>query len=144
MIAVDTNVVLRRLLQDDQAQATKANRLFEGEREILITDVVLAEIAWTLSGKRYGLGREQVAAAITALFEEPAARFESIDAAWKALRDYAEARPIKRGGTRHVAGFGDAIIVRKATEAMTRAGEIAPTTYTFDIGAQQLPGSRSP
>jgi predicted nucleic-acid-binding protein len=87
MIAVDTNIVLRRLLQDDKAQAAAANDLFDGADEVLITDVVLVETAWTLSGKRYGLSREQVATALAALFQEPAARFESVDAAWKALRD---------------------------------------------------------
>lgn len=144
MIAVDTNIVLRRLLQDDHAQAAKANALFDGEQDILITDVVLAETAWTLAGKRYGLSREQIAAALMALFQEPLACFESMDAAWKALRDYAEAKTIKRGGATHIAGFGDAIIVRKASEVMARAGEQEAITYTFDIGAQQLPGARAP
>jgi predicted nucleic-acid-binding protein len=33
MKAVDTNIVLRRLLQDDKAQAAKANTLFDGDDE---------------------------------------------------------------------------------------------------------------
>lgn len=144
MIAVDTNIVLRRLLQDDKTQATKANALFDGEQDILITDVVLAETAWVLAGKNYGLSRDQVASALTALFQEPVARFESVDAAWKALRDYAEARAVKRGGNTHIVGFSDALIIRKATEVMANAGEAEPATYTFDIGAQQLPSARAP
>jgi predicted nucleic-acid-binding protein len=144
MIAVDTNIVLRRLLQDDKAQAAKANDLFDGADAVLITDVVLAETAWTLSGRRYGLTREQIVVALTSLFQERTARFESVDAAWKALRDYAEATPIKRGGNVHIAGFADAMIVRKATEVMANAGEARPVTYTFDIGAQHLPGASSP
>jgi len=144
MIAVDTNIVLRRLLQDDEAQNAKANALFDGEDEILITDVVLAETAWVLSGKRYELTRERVVSTMTALFQESAARFESVDAAWKALRDYAEAKAIKRGGKTHVADFSDALIVRKATEVMVNAGEGEPATFTFDLGAQQLPGAHAP
>jgi predicted nucleic-acid-binding protein len=143
MIAVDTNVVLRRLLQDDKAQSAKVNALFDSHPEILITDVVLAETAWTLCGKRYGLSRKQLAAALTALLQEPVARFESVDVVWKALNDYAEAKPGKRGRAGQVAGFADAMIIRKATEVMTRAGEHRPITYTFDVGAQQLPGARA-
>jgi len=45
VIAADTNNALRRLLQDDKAQASKANALFDRGHEILITDVVLAETA---------------------------------------------------------------------------------------------------
>lgn len=58
MIAVDTNVLLRRLLDDDVVQTERARRLVEGAREVLITDVVLAETIWTLKGKRYKARRE--------------------------------------------------------------------------------------
>src|SRR5438552_11656093 len=57
MIAVDTNVLLRRLLDDDATQAEKARRLFETNESVLVTDVVLAETVWTLTGKRYGAGK---------------------------------------------------------------------------------------
>ena len=43
MIAVDTNVLLRYLLHDDEAQAARANAVFDADETILITDVVLAE-----------------------------------------------------------------------------------------------------
>ena len=64
MIAVDTNVLLRRLLNDDATQAERARRLFESEESVLIADVVLAEAVWTLTGKRYGAGREEIAAVV--------------------------------------------------------------------------------
>jgi predicted nucleic-acid-binding protein len=44
MIAIDTNVLLRRLLADDAAQCLKVERALKPHAEILITDVVLAEI----------------------------------------------------------------------------------------------------
>ena len=41
MIAVDTNVLLRRLLNDDAMQAEKARQLFETQESVLVTDVVV-------------------------------------------------------------------------------------------------------
>ena len=70
MIAVDTNVLLRRLLNDDATQAERARRLFESEESVLIADVVLAEAVWTLTGKRYGAGREEIAAVAMGRLEE--------------------------------------------------------------------------
>ena len=51
MIAVDTNVLLRYLLNDDQSQAAIAEKLINGKEIVLITDVVLVETIWTLKGK---------------------------------------------------------------------------------------------
>jgi len=48
MISIDTNVLFRYLLQDDEAQSKKANKLFLGQDKILITDIVLAETMWTV------------------------------------------------------------------------------------------------
>ena len=52
MIAVDTNVLLRYLLNDDPEQSPRAATLFSGEKKILVTDVVLVETIWTLKGKK--------------------------------------------------------------------------------------------
>ena len=43
MIAIDSNVLLRHLLEDSRAQAKKAHDLMRGDQAVLITDVVLAE-----------------------------------------------------------------------------------------------------
>ena len=51
MIAIDTHVLLRHLLDDDNAQSGKAHTLLQKEEAVLITDVVLAETVWTLKGK---------------------------------------------------------------------------------------------
>ena len=55
MIAVDTNILLRYLLGDDEQQAEKASILINGDELALITDVVLAEVVWTLAGRKYQL-----------------------------------------------------------------------------------------
>jgi predicted nucleic-acid-binding protein len=64
-------VLLRYLLQDDKDQARKAAALITGPDTVLVTDVVLVETIWVLTGRRYGLDRDAVARVISALFEEP-------------------------------------------------------------------------
>ena len=53
MIAIDTNILLRYLLNDNEEQSRKARRLIKGENKVLVTDVVLVETLWTLKGKKY-------------------------------------------------------------------------------------------
>lgn len=53
MIAIDTNLLLRYLLQDDPKQSAKAAALLAGEEDVLVTHVVLSETIWTLCGKKY-------------------------------------------------------------------------------------------
>jgi predicted nucleic-acid-binding protein len=47
MIAVDTNVVVRLLTQDDEQQYNKSLKLFQ-EQDIFIPDTVILEIEWVL------------------------------------------------------------------------------------------------
>ena len=89
MIAIDTNVLLRYLL-DDRTQADKAGKLINGKEIVLITDVVLVETIWTLKGKKYQLGKTDFVAVIQALFKEPNIRFEKGQVVWMALNDFAK------------------------------------------------------
>ena len=63
--ALDTNVVLRYLLDDLPNQAERARRLIESEQVIGVTVVVIAEVAWTLAGPSYRLDRRDVARQLT-------------------------------------------------------------------------------
>ena len=56
MTAVDTNVLLRYLLHDDDLQTAQADAIFNTAETILITDVVLVETVWTLVGRKEGGG----------------------------------------------------------------------------------------
>lgn len=143
MIGVDTNVVLRRLLDDDATQSAKANRLFAGKQDILITDVVLVELAWTLSGKRYSAAREDIVSAITGLFEEPRVQFEDRAVVWTALRDYAEAPMVKTANGSRSADFADALIARKSAATAAVVGVSFGGLFTFDQPAQRLAGVRA-
>ena len=144
MIAIDTNVLLRRLLQDDPEQSKQANRLFEREERILITDVVLAEAIWTLKGKRYSIDKAGIVAVITSLLEEPAIVFENTQAVWSALNDFINAKPAATLNGAKSADFADALIVNKAKETAKLQSETIKAVYTFDQGALELPDTKSP
>jgi len=144
VIAVDTNVLLRRLLDDDATQSAKARRLFDAEESVLITDVVLAETVWTLTGKRYGAGREDIAAMVMGLLEERNVVFESRQAVWSALNDYLAASPVRTASGLKIADLADALVVNKARITAGHRNEPYHGTYTYDRAALALDGTRAP
>ena len=144
MIAIDTNVLLRYLLQDDEKQANKASKLILGSQPVLVTDVVLTEAIWTLKGKRYNLSKEQIIDVIHALFAEPNLTFEDGQAVWGALKDFTNAKPIKSGGKIKQADFPDALIVNKAKRHGQLNKSEVSAIYTFDKAALAIDGTEQP
>lgn len=126
MIGLDTNVLVRYLMQDDAAQAAKASRLierFSAEEPGYIVLVVLVELVWVLEGS-YGIERARIAAALELLLRTRELRVEQAEAAWHAVRVYRESR----------ADFADALIARCAVAAGCER------TLTFDRDAARLAG----
>jgi len=144
MIAIDTNVLLRYLLDDDKNQSKKASALIANNKEVLITDVVLAETIWVLKGKRYGLDKEAVIAVVHSLFEEPNICFENGQTVWRAINDYKNTTSIKSGGKRKEADFPDALIVNKAQHTAKALNTNFKGAYTFDVAALQIQGTKKP
>ena len=144
MIAVDTNVLLRRLLDDDAMQAEKARLLFGRQESVLITDVVLAETIWTLTGRRYGAGKEDIMAVVIGLLEEQNVIFESRQAVWSALNDYLAAPPVKTASGTRTADLADALVVNKAKITAQHRNEQYRGTYTYDRAALALDGTKAP
>jgi predicted nucleic-acid-binding protein len=144
MIAVDTNVLLRYLLDDDKAQSKRASELILGRVPILVTDVVLTETIWTLKGKRYNLDKEAIIKVIHSLFEEHNICFEDSQTVWRSLNDYKHSKPITSGGRRKEAGFSDALVVNKARIVAAWKGMLFEGSYTFDVAALQIPGTKKP
>jgi predicted nucleic-acid-binding protein len=143
MIAVDTNVLLRRVLDDDPLQASKARELFEGKDYVLITDVVLVEAIWTLRSKRYKASRADIALLVRGLLEETNVLFESQQAIWSALDDFLNAPSVDTPDGALAADFSDALIASKAKVLAEQWNVVCTATYTFDRAAQALPGMRS-
>ena len=139
MIAVDTSVLLRYLLHDDEAQAARADSVFDSAETVLITDVVLVETVWTLAGRKYRLAKAELVAVLERLFSEPSIRFEDNQVVWRALQSYKNAARADEAGSAKGAGFADALIVFKAQRAASDAGEVLAGVYTFDAAMQRLP-----
>lgn len=135
MIAIDTNVLLRYLLQDDPAQSKKVDALFSKHTQILITDIVLAETLWTLKGKKYQLSREQIIKIIEALIQDTFIVFESADAVWCAFNDFLKAK---------TSDFPDTLIVNKAIQYGKTTGARIQAVYTFNKGALEIAGTKEP
>ena len=131
MIAIDTNVLLRYLLRDEEAQAERARCIIECGERVLITDVVLAETTWTLAGRRYRATRADLIDLVNNLLQDSNVRFEDDDVVWSALQAFR----------RTEADFADALIVCKARKTAADGDELS-AFYTFDDAALQLPDAR--
>ena len=83
VIAVDTNVVVRLLVEDDKMQAARARKLFERETVWLPKTVVL-ETEWVLRGL-YDLDRKKAADALLAVIALPNVQCEDEGAVTDAL-----------------------------------------------------------
>lgn len=92
MIGLDTNVLVRYIVQDDARQAALATRLIEqtlgaAANPGFIASIVLCEFVWVLETS-YGYRREQIAETLQHLFEVDRFRLESSALAWRALAGY--------------------------------------------------------
>lgn len=95
MIAVDTNVLVRLLTNDNAAQAARAAAVFRAE-PVFVPKTVLLESEWVLRYS-YGLPTAAIAVAFLALLGLPTVTIEDAPAAYLAIRmlergiDFADA-----------------------------------------------------
>ncbi|MGH8403114.1 MAG: PIN domain-containing protein [Gammaproteobacteria bacterium] len=119
MIALDTNVLVRYIVQDDTAQAKKAAALIESrctsESPGFVDVVVLCELVWVLE-TAYGYGRDIVARVVRQLLGTAELAVASADQAWTALRAYESSS----------GDFADYLIAIRNRDAGCTA------TFTFD------------
>jgi len=126
MIGLDTNVLVRYIMQDDARQASLATRLIESlsaESPGFVPLVSVVELGWVLSSA-YELGRNQLVAAIEGLLRTKELVVERAEIVWKALR-------LVQGTN---ADFADCLISCSAAAAG------CPKTMTFDRGAAKSGG----
>ena len=91
MIALDTNVLVRLVLHDDETQARAAERLVVRARReqdhLFVSDIVLCELVWVLT-RRAGLSREDIAAALGQLLRTELIVVAQASIAERALNAY--------------------------------------------------------
>ena len=129
MPALDTNVLVRYIVQDDARQLAAARRLIsrciaEGSTLFVPVTVVL-ELEWVLRSG-FGFGKDDVLLALSSLFSAADLSFESERALEVALQLF-------RKGS---ADFADCLHVALAAQA----GE--QPLWTFDKAAAKVDGAR--
>ena len=116
---VDTNVLIRHLTGDPPEMASRATRNLETADELLLPDLILAEVAYVLESF-YETPRAQVATTLRAVLAFPAIRVVDADLLQRAVEVYEV----------HRLDFADAYLVASAER--TGIGVIASFDRTID------------
>lgn len=144
MIAIDTNIIIRYLWQDDKAQAALAVKLIDGRQQVLIADIALIECIWVLSGKKYNLNKESILMALSSLIQHKNIIFENKKAVWTAFNLYKNSQAVKVGAKKKDLDFADALILEKSRAVINEQGQPFNGLYSFDKAAQQLKEIKTP
>lgn len=119
MIGIDTNVLLRLLLDDDPPQVRRARQVASSAeadgRPLFVNDVVLAETVWTL-GSRYDATKSELINTLRSMLDNARLAFESRSVLSEAVTGF------ERSG----ADFADCLILAK------NAASGCEHTATFD------------
>ena len=130
MAALDTNVLVRYLVQDDDRQLAAARKLIlaavRAGETLYVPITVLLELEWVLRSS-FGFEKEQIVATLSSLLATVELSFESEAAAEIALALY------QRGQ----ADFSDCVHV-----ALAHAAGQSPL-WTFDRAASKLDGAKA-
>jgi predicted nucleic-acid-binding protein len=86
-LLVDTNVLIRHLTGDPPTQAKRATAFLRGPHELILTDLVLAEMVYVLESY-YELPRSQVAEAARSLLAFPSISVVDVDLLLRAIELY--------------------------------------------------------
>jgi predicted nucleic-acid-binding protein len=126
MIGLDTNVLVRYIMQDDPKQSPKATKIVESLEGIgsgYVTLVSIVELVWVLSAS-FELTRSQVAQALDGIIRTKQLQVESADQVIRALRVFKVGK----------SDFADCLIERSADSAGCEK------TLTFDVNASRHAG----
>jgi predicted nucleic-acid-binding protein len=126
VIGVDTNVIVRLLVVDDEKQTAAAERYLKAhcssDEPALLSDIVLVECAWVL-GDLYEYSRTQIGDAIDGLLATAQLRAANASAVGAALQRFRASS----------ADFADCLL------GVNNVGSGCEYTATFDRKASKLP-----
>lgn len=127
MLGIDTNVLVRFLVRDEDIQFEKARRLIKREvaagRRVVVSQLVLLETEWVLRS-RYAVAKHQIIEVISGLLDSTDVQFEDEPAVEQAIFIWKDC----------AADFADCLIGARNRRLGCRA------TATFDAKAFRLPG----
>ena len=125
MIGLDTNVLVRYLVQDDKTQAAVATAFIESKLSAaqpgFISLIVLCETVWVLTDC-YHLSNGQISRILESLLSTRELTIQESDVAWAALKIFRN----------ETADFADVLIGKIGKE------HSCSTTVTFDKAAAKL------
>lgn len=131
MIGLDSNVLIRYLVQDDPVQSPKATEIIERrlteETPGFVSIVAMVETVWVLD-RAYGLSAREIAAAVERILQADVLVVEYEQEVFTAMI------ALKQGK----GSFADAVIVALCTKAG------CSRTLTFDRKALKLSGFELP
>jgi len=126
---LDTNVLVRYIVQDDAEQSLAATALIEGGEQagetFFINQIVLCEVVWVMK-RCYSAGRDQIGRLVEQILRTASFRVQRSAEAWSALNLYRKA----------TSDFADCLI------ACTNRAADCTETATFDRQAAQTEGFR--
>ncbi len=120
---VDTNVLVRHLTGDPPGQAASATRYLSKADDLLLPDLILAEVAYVLESY-YEVSRAQVAETLRAVLAFPAIRVADAELLQRTVEVYDV----------HRLDFADAYLAAVATVAGP------PQIASFDERLRGIPG----
>ncbi|MET0605942.1 MAG: type II toxin-antitoxin system VapC family toxin [Beijerinckiaceae bacterium] len=129
-VSIDTNVLIRYLLRDDERQASQARALF-ARAPVFVTTTVVMETEWVLR-KTYGYGPTRIADAFSVLVATEGVRLDDsakIETAITGLRkglDFADA--LHLAGSAQIESFAtfDGLLRKRAHRAFTAPRAVSP------------------
>ncbi len=127
MLGIDTNILVRFLVRDDEAEFEKARRLIGREvaagRRVFVSQLVLLETEWVLRS-RYDVQKAGIIEVVSGLLDADGVQFEDEPAIEEALFVWKD----------RSVGFADCLIGAQNKRLGCSA------TATFDVKASRLPG----
>lgn len=127
MIGIDTNVLVRHLVQDDPLQSRAATKVITTQctREDpgFINRIVLCELVWVLESA-YGYSKETIVNVLDKLLRTTQLKIEDTQSAWTSFRMYQQGK----------ADFADCLL------GATNRVNGCEWTGTFDQDASKLDG----
>ncbi len=128
MLGLDTNVLVRLLIERDAAQKRRARKLVDAavaeQEAVLVSLPVLLETEWVFRS-RYELPPDRILGLFRAALEVRELAFEDEAAVEEALFNWQDSR----------SRFSDCLIIAQNRQLGCR------TTVTFDAHAARLPGA---
>jgi predicted nucleic-acid-binding protein len=95
VIALDTNLLVRFLVKDDEVQTRRVvalmKRALDRSEALYVCDVVLCELVWVLETS-YGVEREEIASNLAKLLRARQLTFRDADLLSRALEAYHKGR----------------------------------------------------